>query len=100
MESGRSGRVTSSSSKSEERNLPTSKIFPLQSWLDYLREEGEEYRDSILLGEGYDFRMPTDIDCTTIGLIDEEFVVYASTLKLGLRFPPHPFVIGCWTAII
>lgn len=25
--------------------------------------------------------------------MEGEFAVYASTLKLGLRFPPHPFVI-------
>lgn len=44
------------------------------------------------LDEGYDFRMPRDIDCTTTSLIEGEFVVYVSTLKMGLRFP-HPFVL-------
>lgn len=93
MESRRSGRAATSSLKREERHLHPSEIFPLQTWLDYLNAEGRAYSDSLNLGEGYSLRMPGGMDCSSVGLIPGEFDVYASTLKLGLRFPPHPFVV-------
>ena len=33
------------------------------------------------------------MDCTSFGLVEGEFAVYSSFLKLGMRFPPHPFVM-------
>lgn len=93
MESRCSEREAPSSAKSEERRLRPSKIFPLQSWLDYLQAKGSDYRESLNLGEGYSLRIPGGMDCSSVGLIPVEFAVYVSTLKLGLRFPPHSFVV-------
>lgn len=37
--------------------------------------------------------MPGSMQCTTRGRVDDEFSVYAYSLKLGIRFPPHSFFV-------
>ncbi|XP_056698996.1 uncharacterized protein [Spinacia oleracea] len=38
-------------------------------------------------------RVPAGLDSTVSLLAEGEFPVYAASIKLGMRFPPHPFVV-------
>ena len=82
-----------STSCGEEGYLHPSAIFPLQPWLTFLTIKGRDYGKFLNLGSEYKFRMPAGMDCTSFGLVEGEFAVYGSFLKLGMRFPPHPFVV-------
>ncbi|XP_056694812.1 uncharacterized protein [Spinacia oleracea] len=59
-------------------------------WLD---RHGAKMRDDLCVGEGYQMRVPAGLDSTVSLLAEGEFPVYAASIKLGMRFPPHPFVV-------
>ncbi|XP_056691178.1 uncharacterized protein [Spinacia oleracea] len=73
----------------EEANLLPSKIHPDQGCMRWLDKHDADYRDGLCIGEGYELRVPTDMESTVSLLADGEFPVYAAAIKLGMRFPPH-----------
>ncbi|XP_056691732.1 uncharacterized protein [Spinacia oleracea] len=77
----------------EEAQLLPSEIHPDIGWMRWLDRHGAKMRDDLCVGEGYQMRVPAGLDSTVSLLAEGEFPVYAAAIKLGMRFPPHPFVV-------
>ncbi|XP_056684999.1 uncharacterized protein [Spinacia oleracea] len=77
----------------EEAQLLPSEIHPDVGWMRWLDRHGAKMRDDLCVGEGYQMRVPAGLDSTVSLLAEGEFPVYAASIKLGMRFPPHPFVV-------
>lgn len=77
-----------SDGRSEKAGRPPWDLKVSPGWRGYLHREGYEYMSPSMLARG----MTLGCQERTSPQCNGEFAVYAATVDLGLRFPPHLFV--------